>query len=122
MMELTYAKDARVGFLEADSPHLALDPLKRGQLAMYVTSQDFEGITLIGTLTQLCNFSDHMSGVLYNTIEYSKMNGTGEVVTDRGLANRMRAALRLLNNEHITPQGRRILEKILDEAEGKDDG
>jgi hypothetical protein len=30
---------------------------------------------------------------------------------------RLRAALRLLENEHITPQGRRILEKILDEEE-----
>ncbi|HJW01593.1 MAG TPA: hypothetical protein VJ617_21075 [Arthrobacter sp.] len=32
---------------------------------------------------------------------------------------RLRAALRLLENEHITPQGRRIIEKILDEEEGK---
>jgi len=32
---------------------------------------------------------------------------------------RLRAALRLLENEHITPQGRRILEKILDEEEGR---
>jgi hypothetical protein len=32
---------------------------------------------------------------------------------------RIRAALRLLENEHITPQGRRILEKILDEEEGR---
>jgi hypothetical protein len=30
---------------------------------------------------------------------------------------RLRAALRLLENEHITPQGRRILEQILDEEE-----
>lgn len=30
---------------------------------------------------------------------------------------RLRAALRLLENEHITPQGRRIIEKILDEYE-----
>jgi len=30
---------------------------------------------------------------------------------------RLRAALRLLENEHITPQGRRIIEKILDEEE-----
>jgi hypothetical protein len=30
---------------------------------------------------------------------------------------RLRAALRLLENEHITPQGRRILENILDEEE-----
>jgi hypothetical protein len=33
---------------------------------------------------------------------------------------RLRAALRLLENEHITPQGRRILERILDEEEGRD--
>ena len=32
---------------------------------------------------------------------------------------RLRAALRLLENEHITPQGRRILEKILDDEEEK---
>lgn len=32
---------------------------------------------------------------------------------------RLRAALRLLENEHITPQGRRILEKILDEEESR---
>lgn len=36
-----------------------------------------------------------------------------------GLNARLRAALRLLDNEHITPQGRRILEKILDEEEKK---
>jgi hypothetical protein len=35
------------------------------------------------------------------------------------LIPRMRAALRLLENEHITPQGRRILEKILEEEEGR---
>lgn len=35
------------------------------------------------------------------------------------LIARLRAALRLLENEHITPQGRRIIEKILDEEEGK---
>ena len=32
----------------------------------------------------------------------------------RALISRLRAALRLLENEHITPQGRRIIEKILD--------
>ena len=31
------------------------------------------------------------------------------------LVARLRAALRLLDNEHITPQGRRILEQILDD-------
>lgn len=34
---------------------------------------------------------------------------------------RLRAALRLLENEHITPQGRRILEKILDAEERRDE-
>jgi hypothetical protein len=33
------------------------------------------------------------------------------------LVARLRAALRLLDNEHITPQGRRILERILEEAD-----
>lgn len=34
---------------------------------------------------------------------------------------RLRAALRLLENEHITPTGRRILEKILDAEERRDE-
>ena len=116
MMELTYAKDARIGFLDRDSPHLELDPLKPHQLALFVTSPDFEGITVIGTLGQLCDFSDHLTGVLYNEIEYSKIRGDGG--PEQPLEARLRAALRLLGNEHITPQGRRILEKILDEEEG----
>ncbi len=33
------------------------------------------------------------------------------------LAARVRAALRLLGNDDITPAGRRVLERILDEAE-----
>ena len=115
MMELTYAKDARVGFLHEDHSALALDPLKPGQLAMFITSQDFEGVTIIGTLGQLCDFSDLVTGVLYNEIEYSKMDGRGG--PEAPLTARLRAALRLLDNEHITPQGRRILEKILDEEE-----
>lgn len=36
----------------------------------------------------------------------------------RAAGQRFRAALRLLSPDHITPQGRRILEKVLD-AEGE---
>ena len=35
-------------------------------------------------------------------------------MTDDGLRERVRAALRLLGDEEITPMGRRILEKVLD--------
>lgn len=37
-------------------------------------------------------------------------------MTEQALAARIRAALRLLGNEEITPAGRRVLEKILDEV------
>lgn len=43
---------------------------------------------------------------------WDKDRPVGPVVVER-----LRAALRLLENEHITPQGRRLLEKILDEEE-----
>lgn len=56
MMELSPAEKARVGFLERDDNVLALDPLKPGQEALFVTSQDFEGITLIGTREDLMDF------------------------------------------------------------------
>lgn len=45
---------------------------------------------------------------------WDKDRPVGPVVVER-----LRAALRLLENEHITPQGRRILEKILDEEENR---
>lgn len=43
---------------------------------------------------------------------WDKDRPVGPVVVER-----LRAALRLLENEHITPQGRRLLEQILDEEE-----
>jgi hypothetical protein len=65
-MELTFAMHARVGFLEKDDNLLAMDPLEPGQLAMFITSQDFEGVTLIGTLEELRSFSGHLRRVLGN--------------------------------------------------------
>ena len=38
-------------------------------------------------------------------------------MTEQALIARLRAALVLLGNEDITPAGRRVLEKILDEAD-----
>ena len=61
MMELTYAKDAQFGLLDDDSPHLALDPLTQpDQRALFITSQDGEGVTLIGTLEELQNFAGRL--------------------------------------------------------------
>ncbi len=110
-MELTYAKDARVGFLEDDSEHLAMDPLSQpGQKAMFITSQDGEGVTLIGTMAELRDFADRLYPLLFPELEDLMV---------QPLAARLRAALTLLENEHITPMGRRILEKILDEEENR---
>ena len=60
MMELTYAKDASFGFLPEDSRHLALDPLEPGDLALFITSQDGEGITIIGSLEELRTFAGRL--------------------------------------------------------------
>lgn len=57
MMELSYARDASFGFLPEDSRHLALDPLEPGDKALFITSQDGEGITLIGTREELLAFA-----------------------------------------------------------------
>lgn len=64
MMELTHAEDARVGFLDPHDNILAEDPLMPGEHALYVTSQDFEGVTLIGTLDELNDFVDRLNRVL----------------------------------------------------------
>ena len=64
MMELTYAKDAGFGFLPEDSRHLALDPLEPGQKALYIVSQDGEGLTLIGTPAELKDFAADLNSWL----------------------------------------------------------
>lgn len=63
-MELTYATETRFGFLDVDDNALALDPLQPGQAAFFVTSPDFEGITLIGTPEQLSHLANQMAGFL----------------------------------------------------------
>lgn len=60
MMELSYAKDVSFGFLPEDSRHLALDPLEPGDKALFITSQDGEGITLIGAVSELQAFAGRL--------------------------------------------------------------
>jgi hypothetical protein len=67
-MELTFATDARFGFLEPDDNVLALDPLQPGQEALFITSQDFEGVTLIGTPEELRGFAAALDGFLKATL------------------------------------------------------
>lgn len=64
MMELTYASDAEYGFLAHNSKHLSMDPLMPGERAMFITSHDGEGVTLIGSLAELRLFAARLNGFL----------------------------------------------------------
>ena len=64
MMELTYANDAEFGFLPEDSRHLVLDPLEPGDKALFITSQDGEGVALIGTPAELKDFAIRLTTFL----------------------------------------------------------
>jgi len=57
MMELSYANTTEIGFLERDSRHLQLDPLKPSEEALFIATPDGEGITLIGTREDLMDFA-----------------------------------------------------------------
>lgn len=65
-MELTPAKDARVGFLsDDDKEYMELDPLAPGHHALFIASPDWDkGVTLVGTLPELRGFAAQLAVLL----------------------------------------------------------
>lgn len=58
-------------------------------------------------------------GVEYAPGELGERQDPHRRVPVEDLIARVRAALKLISPEHITPMGARIIEKVLDAAEGK---